>query len=163
MKMNFELLKKLGAADIVILVVFIVYIVFPVSTPHFLVPVVDSPIGMTVMFIMAVGLFIYRSPILGVLFVFVVYELLRRNHYDPPTSPIQTETQYLANRVPQALPTQSQKNSDLQSMNPAKPATLEEEVVAKDTPVGRSELPPAFANTSFQPVADRSQLGMTQA
>ena len=49
MKMDFELLKKLGAADIVILVVFIVYIVFPVSTPHFLVPVVDSPIGMTVM------------------------------------------------------------------------------------------------------------------
>ena len=92
MKMDFELLKKLGAADIVILVVFIVYIVFPVSTPHFLVPVVDSPIGMTVMFIMAIGLFVYRSPILGVLFVFVVYEMLRRNHYEPPASPIQTET-----------------------------------------------------------------------
>ena len=161
MKMDFELLKKLGAADIAILAVFIVYIVFPVSTPQVLVPIIDSPIGMAVMFAVAVGLFVYRSPILGVLFVFVAYELLRRNHYEPPASPIQTKTQYLANRVPQALPTQSQKNSDLQLMNPAKPATLEEEIVAKDTPLGRSQLP-VFTNTSFQPVADRSQLGMTQ-
>lgn len=159
--MDIQLLKRLGVADIVILAVFIAYIVFPVSTPPSLVPVIDSPIGMAIMFAVAVGLFVYRSPILGVLFVFVAYELLRRNHYEPPASPIQTETQYLANRVPQAVPTQSQKNADLQAMNPAKPASLEEEVVAKDAPVGQSHLP-VFTNSTFQPVTDRSQLGMTQ-
>jgi hypothetical protein len=70
------------------------------------------------------------------------------------------ETQYLANRVPQAIPTQSQKNSELQSMNPLKPASLEEEVVAKDAPVGVSQLP-VYTESGFQPVADHSKLGMT--
>ena len=161
MKLDLLQLKKLGVFDIALLALFVIYIVFPISTPQPLVPLIDSPIGMVVIFAAAVALFVYRSPILGVLFVFVAYELLRRNHYMPPASPIVTETQYLANRVPQALPSQSQKNSELRSMNPLKPASLEEEVVSKDAPVGVSQLP-VFAESGFHPVADKSKLGMTE-
>ena len=160
MKLDVLQLKKLGVFDIALLALFVVYIALPISTPQLLVPLIDSPIGMVVIFAAAVALFAYRSPILGVLFVFVAYELLRRNHYIPPASPIVTETQYLANRVPQALPTQSQKNAELKSMNPATPASLEEEVVAKDAPVGVSHLP-VFTDSGFQPVADHSKLGMS--
>lgn len=154
-------LKKLAVLDIALLAVFIIYIVFPISTPKFLVPAIDSPVGMVVLFAVAVGLFLYRSPILGVLFVFVAYELLRRNHYEPPASPIVTSTQYLANRVPQAVPTQKQKDSELHAMNPAKPASLEEEVVAKEAPVGQSNMP-VYTASGFLPAADRSNLGMTK-
>lgn len=158
--MDFLQLKKLGIVDVALLTLFIIYVVFPISTPQFLVPAIDSSVGMVVLFAAAVGLFVYRSPILGVLFVFVAYELLRRNHYQPPASPIVTETQYLANRVPQAIPSQAQKNSELQSMNPAKPATLEEELIAKDAPVGQSNLP-VYTDSGFLPSADKTKLGMT--
>ena len=161
MKLDFLQLKKLGVFDITLLVLFVVYVALPISTPQFLVPVIDSPLGMVALFAAAVGLFLYRSPVLGVLFVLVAYELLRRNHYVAPASPIQTETQYMANRVPQALPTQSQKNSELNAMNPAKLDSLEEEVISKEAPVGKSHLP-VFTSSEFLPMADKSKLGMTK-
>ena len=161
MKLDFLQLKKLGVFDITLLVLFVVYVALPISTPQFLVPVIDSPLGMVALFAAAVGLFLYRSPVLGVLFVLVAYELLRRNHYVPPASPIQTETQYMANRIPQALPTQSQKNSELNAMNPAKLDSLEEEVISKEAPVGKSHLP-VFTSSEFLPMADKSKLGMTK-
>lgn len=161
MQMDFLKLKKLGVFDIALLALFVIYVVFPISTPSFLVPVVDSPLGMVALFVAALGLFLYRSPVLGVLFVFVAYELMRRNHYVPPASPIQMETQYLANRIPQALPTQSQKNSELSAMNPSKSDSLEEEVIAKEAPVGKSPLP-VFSDATYLPTADKTKLGMTQ-
>lgn len=157
--MNILELKKLNAFDIILLALFVVYVVFPVPTPQWLVPFIDSPFGMLTIFAVTLSLFVYRSPILGVLYIFVAYELLRRNHYVPPASPIVSDTLYSANRVPQKIPTQSEKNAELQNMNPVKPTTLEEEVVAKDAPVGVSQLPVGM-ETSFHPANDKSSLGM---
>jgi len=157
--MNILELKKLNAFDIILLALFVIYIVFPVPTPQWLVPFIDSPFGMLTIFAVTLSLFVYRSPILGVLYIFVAYELLRRNHYVPPASPIVSDTLYSANRVPQKIPTQSEKNAELQNMNPVNHATLEEEVVAKDAPVGVSQLPVGM-ETSFHPANDKSSLGM---
>jgi hypothetical protein len=162
MNMNILELKKLGAFDIILLALFVVYIVFPVPTPQWLVPFIDSPFGMLTIFVVTLSLFVYRSPILGILYIFVAYELLRRNHYIPPASPIVSETQYSANRVPQKIPTQSEKDAELQNMNPIKSATLEEEVIAKESPVGVSQLPVGM-ETSFHPANGKSSLGMTVA
>lgn len=160
--MNFLELKKLGVFDIILLALFVVYIVFPVPTPQWLVPFIDSPFGMLTIFVVTLSLFVYRSPILGVLYIFVAYELLRRNHYIPPASPIVSDTKYSANRVPQKIPTQSEKDAELQNMNPLKSATLEEEVIAKESPVGVSQLPVGM-ETSFHPANGKSTLGMTVA
>jgi len=162
MNMNFLELKKLGVFDIILLALFVVYIVFPVPTPQWLVPFIDSPFGMLTIFVVTLSLFVYRSPILGVLYIFVAYELLRRNHYIPPASPIVSDTKYSANRVPQKIPTQSEKDAELQNMNPLKSATLEEEVIAKESPVGVSQLPVGM-ETSFHPANGKSTLGMTVA
>ncbi len=162
MNMNFLELKKLGVFDIILLALFVVYIVFPVPTPQWLVPFIDSPFGMLTIFVVTLSLFVYRSPILGVLYIFVAYELLRRNHYIPPASPIVSDTKYSANRVPQKIPTQSEKDAELQNMNPLKSATLEEEVIAKESPVGVSQLPVGM-ETSFHPANDKSSLGMALA
>ena len=158
--MNISQLKRFDVFDIILLVLFVVYIVFPVSTPQRFVPVLDSPIGMLVIFIVTVSLFVYRSPILGVLFIFVAYELLRRNHYVAPASPVFSETKYSANRVPQKIPTQSEKNAELQSLNPPKTATLEEEIISTNSPVGVSQLPISM-ETTFVPLNDKTKLGMT--
>ncbi len=160
MNMNILELKKFGVFDILLLALFVIYIVFPVSTPQFMVPFIDSPIGMVILFAVAVALFIYRSPILGVLFIYVAYELLRRNHYEAPSSPIVLDTQYYANRVPQKLPSQSEKNVELKAMNPPQPKTLEEDVISEHAPVGVSNLP-VFSESSFHPVNEKSTLGMS--
>jgi hypothetical protein len=159
--MNLSELKKLSKMDIALLAVFIIYLVFPVSTPQWLVPLIDSPIGLVAIFAAAVSIFLYMNPILGVIFVLVAYELLRRNHYIPPASPVVDETQYLVNRVPQSLPSQSEKDAKLMEMNPREPKTLEEEMVSLNAPIGKSDVP-TFVQTQFQPVADKSALLMTQ-
>jgi len=159
--MNFAELKKLGKTDIALLAVFVIYLIFPISTPQWLVPLIDSPIGLVALFASAVSVFIYLNPIVGVLFVFVAYELLRRNHYVAPASQVVDDTQYLVNRVPQSLPSQSEKDAKLMEMNPREPKSLEEEVISLNAPVGKSDVP-TFVQTQFQPVADKTGLPMTQ-
>ena len=164
MKLNLDMLKlkKFGAFDIVLLALFLIYIVFHLSTPQSLVPLIDSAFGMLVLFVVTLGLFIYRSPILGVLFIFVAYELLRRNHHNAPASPIVPSTQHSANRVPKKIPTQMEKNAELQQMNSPSPSTLEEEIISKEAPVGVSVLPIGM-ETDFHPANDKTTLGMTLA
>ncbi len=159
--MNLALLKKFGKMDLALLAVFVIYIVFPISTPPAVVPLLDSPLGLVLLFAAALSVFVYFNPLLGVLFVFVAYELLRRNHYVPPASPVVPETEYLPTGIPKPLPSQSEKDSDFMEMNPREPTSLEEEVIALKSPIGKSDTP-TFVQTQFQPVADRSGLPMTQ-
>jgi hypothetical protein len=156
--MNILELKKFGVFDIILLALFVIYIVFPVSTPRFMSPFIESSVGMVVIFAVAVSLFIYRSPILGVLFIFVAYELLRRNHYVPPSIPI--DTQYYVNKVPQSLPSQEEKNAELNALNPVRSTTLEEDVISEQSPIGVSQLP-VMSETTFHPVNEKSTLGMS--
>lgn len=160
--MNMLELKKFGVFDIILLLLFVIYVVFPVPTPQWLVPFIDSPFGMVGIFAVAVSLFVYRSPILGVLFIFVAYELLRRNHYVPPASPIVSETKYAANRVPQKIPSQEEKNVELNAMNPPRLRTLEEEVISNKSPIGVSQIPVGL-ETGFHPANDKTTLGMSVA
>jgi hypothetical protein len=46
-------------------------------------------------------------------------------------------------------------------MNPREPKTLEEEMVSLNAPIGKSDVP-TFVQTQFLPVADKSDLPMTQ-
>jgi hypothetical protein len=163
MKLNLNLVdfRKFDTFDILLLAVFVIYIVFPVETPSVIVPFVESPLGLVVLFAATVSLFVYKNPILGVLFIFVSYELLRRTHHNAPASPIVNATKHMVNRVPTEVPnTQVEKDVQMIMMNPAVEKTLEEEVVAKEAPVGKSHVP-VYTESSFQPVADRSDLGMS--
>jgi hypothetical protein len=72
-------LMKMSPMDIGLLVVFIIYIIFPISTPGFLAHQINTPIGLVAIFGVAVALFAYSSPVIAVIFVFVAYELIRRS------------------------------------------------------------------------------------
>jgi len=50
-------------------------------------------------------------------------------------------------------PTQEKKDKKMKKMNPPKAGTLEEEMVEKLAPVGRSE-PAIFMSSGFSPVAE---------
>ena len=154
-----DIFRNFSAVDFVLLLVFVAYILLPVSTPLWLVPYVDSPIGLVALFAVAIVLFVYTSPVLAVVFLFVAYELLRRNHYAAPHSPIPDATQYLTNRVPTAVPTQSQKDQELREMNPPQHKSLEEEVVAQKAPVPSAPHDVVMPSHNVLPVADKSSLG----
>jgi hypothetical protein len=158
--MNANLFGKISAPEISLLIVFIVYIIFPISTPEFMIPLVDSPIGYISIFIITVGLFVYTSPILGILYIFVAYELLRRS--SARSLPVQTHqysandrysTQYMPTHVPKSIPELADKQDEMARMNPVSQPTLEEEIIQIRAPVGTST-PSSYTESSFKPVAD---------
>ena len=114
------------------------------NTPDFLASYIDSPLGMIVIFCVTVFLFLYTNPVLGVLYIFVAYELLRRS------SNVTART-----AIVQYTPTQANKDADLRAMNPPKERTLEEEVIDIRAPIGKS---PSieFVTSDFKPVADKT-------
>ena len=125
--------------EIFLFILFLVYLVFPVPTPPMLSSLVDSSIGMLVVFMVTVYLFFYTNPILGVLSIFVAYELLRRSSI-----------------VGKIIMNTPQRNVELKEMNPPPIyfPTLEEEVVSQMAPIGKSEAS-VYQSSSYKPVCDK--------
>lgn len=134
--------KKMSNMEMLLGLVFILFIILPVDVPMMLANVVDSSIGMVVLFALAVYMFTITTPVLAVLFVFVAYELLRRSCKATGKKVIMKHT-----------PTQEKKDEKMKKMNPVKKATLEEEIVDKMAPVGRSDMI-SYITTTFSPVAE---------
>ena len=137
-----KILKSFNNLELILLGCFIIYIVFPISTPSFLAGFIESSLGMLLLFLVAIFLFFYTNPILGVVFVFVAYELLRRS------CNISGKTAIL-----QYTPSQLKKDIEMASMNPPKKETLEEEIVEKMAPVGKSDMS-IYTPSSFKPIAE---------
>ena len=136
-----KILKSFTNLELILLGCFIIYVVFPISTPPFLAGFIESSLGMLLLFLVTVFLFFYTNPILGVIFVFVAYELLRRSSRIGKTAIIQH------------TPSQILKDAEMASMNPPKRESLEEEIVEKMAPIGKSDMS-VYTPSSFKPVAE---------
>lgn len=140
--MKFDL-KSVSPLEIFLFILFVVYIVFSIPTPGILVPWVDSPLGLGIVIMTTLYLFLYTTPILGILSIFVAYELLRRS------SKVSNPTQII-----QYTPTQIKKDKVMKEMNPPTDViTLEEEIVKNMAPLCRSD-PSTYIDTSYKPIAD---------
>ncbi len=136
-------LKNMQIPEIVVLVIFILYLIFPVSTPGELSPYIESPLGVVLLLIMIVALFLYSHPIVAVLFMFVAYTLLRRSAVVQPKVAYVQETQSTKDKMKAAQdelekatpPHHEVRNADLRARQPK---TLEEEIVADQSPIGVS-------------------------
>ena len=114
-------LKSLPPLDIGVLVLFILFIIFPFKLPLIIANVFNSSLGLILLFIVAIYLFFYKNPILGVIFILVAYELIRRS----------SETNgYMVHDTT----TQENKDSELEKLNPVQSTTLEEEVINNMAP-----------------------------
>ena len=160
MNLNLKSFQKMSPPEFVLLGVFIVYILFPISTPMEIAPLIDSPLGYVSIFVITLLLFVYTSPVLGVLYIFVAYELIRRsslqgNHIQNPQQLSgENSTQYMPTHVPKVVTTQSVKDAEMASMNPSRETTLEEEIVELRAPIGKSD-PVKYTESSFKPVAHK--------
>lgn len=95
---------------------------------------------------MTLYLLLYTTPILGILTVFVGYELLRRSStYE--LNPIVSMIKH--------TPSQPKKNRDMKKMNPPKQLSLEEEFINHNAPIGKSGFPDGYVESEFKPVNDK--------
>lgn len=131
MKLNVEPLEA------IVLILFILYLIFNVETPRVLAPYINDPVGMVVIVVGVLYLLYYCHPILGILGIFVAYELMRRS------------CPHKIKHVRFNENTESKKKQHMKKMNPPKETTLEESVVAKMAPVRKQA---AYMMTSFKPV-----------
>jgi hypothetical protein len=133
---------SLSAIEIGILILFVVYLVFDIYPTDSMAKYIDTPIGMGATLIVTLYMFMTFSPILGVISLFVAYEVIRRSAL-------------INNRVAmiQYTPTQERKNVELAEMNPVQPATLEEEMVQTMAPIGKSSMI-SYQTSEFKPVAE---------
>lgn len=145
------MLKSITIVEILIIVIFVVYLVLPVPTPNMLGPYIESPLGMIVILLITIALFVYSHPVLAVLYIFVGYTLLRRS------AVVSGQTAYI-----QYTPSKIQREVEIKSeiaqninLPPQNPNTLEEEVVSKMAPIGKSELS-AIMSSSYKPVLANS-------
>ena len=139
-----ESLKNMSITEIMLFVLFVLYIVLPINTPISMKPFINSPMGLVFFFCVTMVLFVYTNPILGVLYILVVYEAIRRS----------SETVDNARSiVMEYQPSQATKDETLQKMNPVRnEKTVEEEVIEARAPINKTQSID-FVQTTFKPIS----------
>ena len=149
--------KSMSVPEILVLVVFVLYLIFPVSTPSSMNPYIESPLGVIVLFCIIVSLFLYSHPVVAVVYLFVAYTLLRRSAVVYPktvyvqyTDETEIKMQKTQQEINNATPPQN-KPVNIRTNGP-KTMSLEEEIVAEKSPIGVSEKI-MIIETSYLPVS----------
>ena len=123
------------------LALFIIYLVLDIYPPELVASYIDTSLGMVGILLITLYVFINFNPILGVVFLFVAYEIVRRSAR-------------VNNRVPMMLhtPYQTKKDAELAAMNPVASTSLEENMVHQMAPVGKSSLI-SYTMSEYKPVS----------
>jgi hypothetical protein len=175
------ILKSISLIESVVIVIFVLYIVFPIPTPAGISSYVESPLGMVSIVLVLIYLFLNSNPILAVLFIFVGYELLRRsgksnmlfnplekridvrpvlkptivtNIQDKPNPDPTPNGNGPTNAYIQFTQPNSEREQEMIDANiPLNSPILEVEVVREMAPVGRGDAI-SFTASEFKPVSD---------
>lgn len=135
-----SLLKKEHMGELVLIILFVVYLILGLKTPEPVASVVDSLVGKIVIFVIVIYLFMNTHPVLAVLSLFVAFDLIRR-------SSVATGIDAL-NKF---APSEEKKMSQFTAYNQF-PYTLEQEVVSKMAPIMKSGH--SLTQSSFKPLVD---------
>jgi len=134
-----ELLEKKNMPQLLLVILFIIYLVVGFQTPESVATMIDSTVGKIIVSLVALLLFAYSNPILGVLGVFVAFHLIKN---------ASTRTGMAA--LEEYMPTEQKKWSPFTKENQF-PYTLEEEVVKKMAP---QKFDTNFMKASYQPLLE---------
>jgi hypothetical protein len=135
-----SLFKKQHIGELVLAVLFIIYLILGLKTPEPIANLVDSLVGKIVIFIIVIYLFNYANPILAVLSLFVAFDLIRRSSAATGIDALQKYG-----------PSEEKKFSQFTAFNQF-PYTLEQEVVAKMAPIAKSGS--SILQASYKPLLD---------
>jgi hypothetical protein len=135
-----SLLKKEHMGELVLVVLFIIYLIMGSKTPEPVAGMVDTLVGKIVILVTIIYLFMHANPILAVLALFVGFDLIRRSSMATGIDALQ-----------KYAPTEEKKSSQFTAFNQF-PYTLEQEVVAKMSPIMKSGS--SLSQASYKPLLD---------
>jgi len=122
-----SLFKKENAGELVLAILFIIYLIMGYKTPEPVASMLDSLVGKVVIFVIVVYMFMNHNPVLAVLALFVAFDLIRR-------SSATTGDTMTINQLKKFAPSEKNKMSQFTAFNQF-PYTLEQEVIKKMAPV----------------------------
>jgi hypothetical protein len=135
-----NLFKKQHMGELLLVILFIIYLIMGYKTPEPIANMVDSLVGKIVIFIIVIYLFTYTNPILAVLSLFVAFDLIRRSSVTTGFDALQ-----------KYAPSEEKKMSQFTAYNQF-PYTLEQEVVAKMAPIMKSGS--SLTQASYKPLLE---------
>ena len=135
-----DLFKKQNKGEILLTIILIIYILMGYKTPESIAKMIDTVYGKIVVIVIAIILFSYTNPILGVIGFYVAFDLIKKSS--------ETTGTYALDKY---VPTEEKKESQLNAMNQF-PYTLEQEVVKKMAPINNTI--DATGASPYSPVLD---------
>lgn len=135
-----NLFKKQHIGELVLVVLFIIYLIMGYKTPDTIANMVDTLVGKIVIFVIVIYLFMNFNPILAVLSLFVAFDLIRRSSSATGNDALQ-----------KYAPSEEKKMSQFTAYNQF-PYTLEQEVVAKMAPIMKSGS--SLTQASYKPLLE---------
>jgi len=143
---NFSnLFKKEHMGQLILSILFVIYLIMGYNTPLSLAELVDTPVGKIAVIVVALCILSTSNPILGILGLFVAYELIRRSMIKVRGGDLQSY-----------IPSESKKNDQYSSFNQNNfPYTLEQEMVQKMT-IQNNNIDVSFDGNGqkFKPILD---------
>jgi hypothetical protein len=138
---NFNnLLKKDNLGDLLLSILFIIYLIMGYKLPDQVSNTISRPLGKIVVVLVAILLLVFCNPILGILGLFVAFDLIRRSN-------VYTGIDALKKYAP----SEEKKSSQFTAFNQF-PYTLEQEVVNKMAPIVRTDS--TLFDASYKPMLD---------
>jgi hypothetical protein len=119
-----DLFKKNKTGELILIVIFIIYLIMGLDTPSFIGNYVNTLFGKLFIIIIVIGMFLNTNPFLAILSLLVGFELIRRS--SPNNIGINALQKY--------APSEDKKMSQFTAYNQF-PYTLEQEVVKKMAPI----------------------------
>ena len=134
-----ELLEKKNMSQLILVILFIIYLIMGFKTPDSVATLIDSGAGKIIVALVALLLFAYSNPILGVLGIFVAFHLIK-------SASIKTGMAALE----EFYPTEQKKWSPFTKEHQF-PYTLEQEVVKKMAP---QKFNTNYVKASYKPMLE---------
>jgi hypothetical protein len=135
-----SLFKKEHMSELVLVILFIIYLILGLKTPEPIANLIDTLVGKIAIFVIVLYMFMNSNPILDVLSLFVAFDLIRR-------SSLATGFDALKKYAP----SEEKKMTQFTAYNQF-PYTLEQEVVAKMAPVSKSGM--SLTQASYKPLLE---------
>ena len=135
-----SLFKKEHMSELVLAILFIIYLVIGFKTPEPIAGLVDTLVGKISIFVIIVYFFMNVHPILAVLALFVGFDLIRRSSLVTGIDALQ-----------KFAPSEEKKSSQFTAFNQF-PYTLEQEVVSKMAPIMKTGF--SISQASYKPLLD---------
>jgi len=135
-----SLFKKEKMGELILMILFVIYLIMGYKTPEPVANMIDTLVGKIAVLLMVLFLFLYTNPVLAVLSLFVAFDLIRRSSMATGLDALKKYE-----------PSEEKKTSQFTAYNQF-PYTLEQEVVKKMAPIIQSGS--SLKKASYQPLLE---------